>query len=244
MLCRTADKSTHAVSFLLEATRGIGRKRNLVQEQLLSFLLFKFLFFLSQLALKKKKKKTLLSLKTSERSSTADAFCFVAKQGVKRLNPNWTEREITMPVLNQDVVDPQQQHQCGIGANQVTHVIFDVDGTLLDTGPLYNKAITKVCNHHSLISALFVQTVKRGIILRFPKGQMLWCRFGELRRYPFSSYFVRDINSKLSQAVSSCVPHLRWSHPMELPVLGSSHRCSGHNLQVTKLEPRVTELKN
>ena len=27
---------------------------------------------------------------------------------------------------------------------QVTHVIFDVDGTLLDTGPLYNKAITKV----------------------------------------------------------------------------------------------------
>ena len=142
MLCRTADKSTHAVSFLLEATRGIGRK-NLVQEQLLSFLLFNFLSYLSQLALKKKKKKTLLSLKTSERSSTADAFCFVAKQGVKRLKPNWTEREIRMPVLNQDVVDPQQQ-QCGIGANQVTHVIFDVDGTLLDTGPLYNKAITKV----------------------------------------------------------------------------------------------------
>ena len=49
-----------------------------------------------------------------------------------------------MPVLNQDVVDPQQQQQCGIGANQVTHVIFDVDGTLLDTSPLYNKAITKV----------------------------------------------------------------------------------------------------
>ena len=97
----------------------------------------------------------MLSLKTSERSSTADAFCFVAKQGVKRLKPNWTDREITMPVLNQDVVDPQQQ-QSGVGANQVTHVIFDVDGTLLDTGPLYNKAITKVLNHHSLISALFV----------------------------------------------------------------------------------------
>ena len=48
-----------------------------------------------------------------------------------------------MPVLNQDVVDPQQQ-QSGVGANQVTHVIFDVDGTLLDTSPLYNKAITKV----------------------------------------------------------------------------------------------------
>ena len=60
-----------------------------------------------------------------------------------------------MPVLNQDVVDPQQQ-QSGAGANQVTHVIFDVDGTLLDTSPLYNKAITKVLNHHSLISALFV----------------------------------------------------------------------------------------
>jgi len=51
VLCRTADKSTHAVSFLLEATRGIGRKRILVQEKLLSFLLF----FLSQLALKKEK---------------------------------------------------------------------------------------------------------------------------------------------------------------------------------------------
>jgi len=53
-----------------------------------------------------------------------------------------------MPVLNQDVVDPQQQQQCGIGANQVTHVIFDVDGTLLDTGPLYNKAITKVVSSY------------------------------------------------------------------------------------------------
>ena len=100
----------------------------------------------------------MLSLKTSERSLTADAFCFVAKHSVKQLKPNWTDREITMPVLNQDVVDPQQQQQCGIGANQVTHVIFDVDGTLLDTGPLYNKAITKVCNHHSLISALLLQT--------------------------------------------------------------------------------------
>jgi len=60
VLCRTADKSTHAVSFLLEATRGIGRKRNLVQEQLLSFLLFKFLFYLSQLALKKKEKEDIV----------------------------------------------------------------------------------------------------------------------------------------------------------------------------------------
>ena len=55
-MCGTADKSTHAVSFLLEATRGIGRK-NLVQEQLLSFLLFNFLSYLSQLALKKKEKR-------------------------------------------------------------------------------------------------------------------------------------------------------------------------------------------
>ena len=85
----------------------------------------------------------MLSLKTSELSLTADAFCFVAKHSVKQLKPNWTDREFTMPVLNQDVVDPQQQQSC-VGANQVTHVIFDVDGTLLDTSPLYNKAITKV----------------------------------------------------------------------------------------------------
>ena len=159
-MCGTADKSTHAVSFLLEATRGIGRK-NLVQEQLLSFLLFNFLSYLSQLALKKKEKEDIV-ISQNERAllDCSDAFCFVAKQGVKWLKPNWTEREIRMPVLNQDVVDPQQQ-QCGVGGNQVTHVIFDVDGTLLDTGPLYNKAITKVWNHHSLISALFVQTSRQ-----------------------------------------------------------------------------------
>ena len=45
-----------------------------------------------------------------------------------------------MPVLSSDHVD----EQCAKSATQVTHVIFDVDGTLLDTGPLYNKAITKV----------------------------------------------------------------------------------------------------
>ena len=44
-----------------------------------------------------------------------------------------------MPVLSEHV------DRCrGKPATQVTHVIFDVDGTLLDTGPLYNKAITKV----------------------------------------------------------------------------------------------------
>ena len=48
-----------------------------------------------------------------------------------------------MPVLS-DHVDQVDQQQCGKSATQVTHVIFDVDGTLLDTGPLYNKAITKV----------------------------------------------------------------------------------------------------
>ena len=42
-----------------------------------------------------------------------------------------------MPVLSDHV------GQCS-SATKVTHVIFDVDGTLLDTGPLYNKAITKV----------------------------------------------------------------------------------------------------
>ena len=109
-----------------------------------------------------KKEKEDIVISQNERAllDCSDAFCFVAKQGVKRLNPNWTEREIRMPVLNQDVVAPSQQ-QCGLGANQVTHVIFDVDGTLLDTGPLYNKAITKVWNHHSLISALFVQTSRQ-----------------------------------------------------------------------------------
>jgi len=38
--------------------------------------------------------------------------------------------------------------QCSTSATQVTHVIFDVDGTLLDTGPLYNKAITKVVSSY------------------------------------------------------------------------------------------------
>ena len=44
-----------------------------------------------------------------------------------------------MPVLSN-----HNDQQCSASATQVTHVIFDVDGTLLDTGPLYNKAITKV----------------------------------------------------------------------------------------------------
>jgi len=83
-MCGTADKSTHAVSFLLEATRGIGRKTNLVQEQLLSFLLFNFLSYLSQLALKKKEKEDIV-ISQNERAllDCSDAFCFVAKQGVK-----------------------------------------------------------------------------------------------------------------------------------------------------------------
>lgn len=81
-MCGTADKSTHAVSFLLEATRGIGRK-NLVQEQLLSFLLFNFLFYLSQLALKKEKEDIVISQNERALLDCSDAFCFVAKQGVK-----------------------------------------------------------------------------------------------------------------------------------------------------------------
>jgi len=48
-----------------------------------------------------------------------------------------------MPVLSEHV------DRCrGKPATQVTHVIFDVDGTLLDTGPLYNKAITKVVSSY------------------------------------------------------------------------------------------------
>ena len=82
-MCGTADKSTHAVSFLLEATRGIGRKTNLVQEQLLSFLLFNFLFYLSQLALKKEKEDIVISQNERALLDCSDAFCFVAKQGVK-----------------------------------------------------------------------------------------------------------------------------------------------------------------
>jgi len=73
-MCGTADKSTHAVSFLLEATRGIGRKTNLVQEQLLSFLFF----YLSQLALQKKKRRHCY---LSNLLDCSDAYCFVAKQG-------------------------------------------------------------------------------------------------------------------------------------------------------------------
>ena len=48
-----------------------------------------------------------------------------------------------MPVLSSD--HHVEDNQCSKSSTQVTHVIFDVDGTLLDTGPLYNKAITKVC---------------------------------------------------------------------------------------------------
>ena len=81
-MCGTADISTHAVSFLLEATRGIGRK-NLVQEQLLSFLLFNFLSYLSQLALKKEKEDIVISQNERALLDCSDAFCFVAKQGVK-----------------------------------------------------------------------------------------------------------------------------------------------------------------
>jgi len=48
-----------------------------------------------------------------------------------------------MPVLSN-----HNDQQCSASATPVTHVIFDVDGTLLDTGPLYNKAITKVVSSY------------------------------------------------------------------------------------------------
>ena len=77
-----------------------------------------------------------------------------------------------MPVLSDNV--DQQCH--GKSGTQVTHVIFDVDGTLLDTGPLYNKAITKVNSMSADISEYFSESlpkperIKRGALKRPPKS--------------------------------------------------------------------------
>ena len=45
--------------------------------------------------------------------------------------------------------------------NTVTHVIFDVDGTILDTEELYNKAKLKVCITLLDITQLYFLTRQR-----------------------------------------------------------------------------------
>jgi len=64
--------------------------------------------------------------------------------GIWNSKCKWLTTKGIMPVLSDNV--NQQCH--GKSGTQVTHVIFDVDGTLLDTGPLYNKAITKVVSSY------------------------------------------------------------------------------------------------
>ena len=42
-----------------------------------------------------------------------------------------------------------------------THIIFDLDGTLLDSEPLYTRAAERVCQNHG---ATFTYAIKRAVM--------------------------------------------------------------------------------
>ena len=142
--CVKLTKSTHAVSLQLEA--AWGRNPKIIKaasqdEQSRSIPLWKTVTPIQDIVY-------------SPRRSVALTHFTGLLTKTQWLRLNWLERSSwvlgrgVMPVLSAHVDHVVHAHdnvdQCSTSATQVTHVIFDVDGTLLDTGPLYNKAITKV----------------------------------------------------------------------------------------------------